>query len=412
MKPCSWIGTAMTLLCGVAVVLSPSLGRASPFDHLKCYTIKATPTVKNVFADLIPLQTQLPVEPGCKLSGPKLFCAPVEKRNVQPPPPGAPSGPDPGDRLCYKLKCPRTVRPTLTVTDQFGTFTVALKKAFVVCTPAVKGVPTTTTTTSTSTSTTTTTTTTTSTTTTTLVALDHFRVYDAIGPPGVRVSLKDQFHEELDLQLDPVSLFLPPVDKNGGGIRDEVTHLACYPIPPPTPPFDQVTFEVDNQFGRQTVAVRNPRVLCVPTEKDPGPVPRPLSRDHFKCYEAEGNPVNEAVGMVDQFTTSTGTVRNPFLFCNPVAKTNLVNGVTTPITNPDEHLTCYLTDPVVPFTDSRSILNQFGTGVVEIRDALGLCVPSRKILTCENSVPPMCSGDCPAGQTCAPSATGGGCVCQ
>src|SRR5262249_38910692 len=240
-KPCSWTGAAMTLSSALAVVLTPSLGRASPFDHLKCYKIKSTPTIKAT-ADLIAQKPQFPVEPGGKLTGPKLFCAPADKLNVQPPPPGAPPGPNPGDRLCYQLKCPETVLPrSLVVTDQFATFTVAVKKAFLVCTPAVKGVPTTTTTSTTQATSTTTTTTSTST-TPTLIALDHFRVYNAVnGPPGAPVTLKDQFHEELDIQLQPLALFLPPVDKNGGGIRDEVTHLACYPIPPPTTPFGPVS---------------------------------------------------------------------------------------------------------------------------------------------------------------------------
>src|SRR5262249_51442836 len=103
----------------------------------------------------------------------------------------------------------------------------------------------------------------------------------------------------------------------------------------------------------------------------------------------------------------------PFLFCNPVEKTNLVTGTTTLIMNPDDHLTCYMTDPVVPSPHTILILNQFGRApVVPITEAIGLCVPSQKILSCGNSLPPMCRGDCPPGQTCVPSATGGGCVCQ
>jgi hypothetical protein len=418
MKSCSWIGLATALAAAVVVAFSPSLGSASPFDHLKCYKIKAKPVIK-ALADLRPLQTPLlQPELGCKLKGPQLFCAPVEKRNVEPPPPGGiEPGPDARDRLCYKLKCPKTAktdRPTLTVTDQFGTFTVALKNAFVVCTPAMK-VPTTTTittTTSTSTITTTTTTTTSSTTTTTIVPLDHFRVYNAIGPNGMPVTLKDQFHEEPDIQLGSLAFFLPPVDKNGEGIRDEVTHLACYPIPQSPNPFDPIALQVDNQFGLQGLQVRDPRLLCVPTEKDPGPEPKPLTRDHFKCYDAVGEPVGVGVNMADQFTMSDGVVQAPFLFCNPVEKTNLVDGTTTPITNPDEHLTCYRTDPLVLFNEAHVISNQFGMDTVEVNDAIGLCVPSKKILPCANSMPPMCGGECPTtDQTCVPTATAG-CICQ
>src|SRR5262249_61302300 len=77
------------------------------------------------------------------------------------------AGPDPGDRLCYKLKCEAPAPPDIEVTDQFGTRTVSGLRAKLLCTPAVKVTTTTTTTTTTST-TTTSSTSSTSTTTTTL----------------------------------------------------------------------------------------------------------------------------------------------------------------------------------------------------------------------------------------------------
>src|SRR5262249_388926 len=227
-KPCSWTGAAMTLSSALAVVLTPSLGRASPFDHLKCYKIKSTPTIKAT-ADLIAQKPQFPVEPGGKLTGPKLFCVPVDKLNVQPPPPGAPPGPNPGDRLCYQLKCPETVLPrSLVVTDQFATFTVAVKKAFLSCTPAAQGLPTPPTTCPTSA-------------TSTPVGLHHQGTGSVVtGPGGAPRTLEDGFREHVNFLRQPPAILRPPVDKKGGGIRDEVTHLPCFPIPPPTAPFGPV----------------------------------------------------------------------------------------------------------------------------------------------------------------------------
>jgi len=84
---------------------------------------------------------------------------------------------DPGDRLCYKIRCPAPSPPDTLVTDQFGTRTVTRLRARLSCTPAVKGGPPgptmTTTTTTTALTTTITTTTTTSTTSTTLRFVDN-----------------------------------------------------------------------------------------------------------------------------------------------------------------------------------------------------------------------------------------------
>src|SRR5207249_4683184 len=38
-------------------------------------------------------------------------------------------------RLCYKVKCPRTVLPTLGPMDQFGTHALTLRSPSILCTP-------------------------------------------------------------------------------------------------------------------------------------------------------------------------------------------------------------------------------------------------------------------------------------
>ena len=102
---------------------------------------------------------------GCKIGKaiPTLFCVPATKTVVevrdratgQPITPLPIAGPDPGDRLCYKIKCDAPSPPDTQVTDQFGTRTMSGLRAKLLCTPAVKGGPPTTTTTTASTTTTT-----------------------------------------------------------------------------------------------------------------------------------------------------------------------------------------------------------------------------------------------------------------
>jgi hypothetical protein len=166
----TWEELHMTIVASLAYLSTASVlllaaTAAAQTDHLKCYKIKDTLKVAGT-ADLD--SPQFGLDPGCKLGAAKLFCVPATKTNVSvvdkvtgtPIVPLPVTGPDPGDRICYKVKCQGTVADQ-EVTDQFGTRFVRKFKASLLCTPAVKGgVPTTTTAPPTTTTTTSTTTTT------------------------------------------------------------------------------------------------------------------------------------------------------------------------------------------------------------------------------------------------------------
>ena len=166
---------AVVVLAVVLVVVCdavPSYGQTP--DHLKCYKVH-DPLLLSGTVDLD--SPQFGVDPGCKIARgvPPLFCVPATKTVVavrdratgQPITPLPISGNDPGDRLCYKLRCEASP-PDIEVTDQFGTRTLSGLRAKLLCTPAMKGGPPTTSTTTTSTTSTTSTSSTTSSTTTTI----------------------------------------------------------------------------------------------------------------------------------------------------------------------------------------------------------------------------------------------------
>ena len=96
--------------------------------------------------------------------------------------------------------------------------------------------------------------------------LDHFKCYKAKGDlVNVIVNLQDQFGLEPLVLVGHPKLFCNPVDKNGEGIKDPTAHLTCYKIVAgPEPARDVV---VANQFGEQTLEVKHPQLLCVPSEK-------------------------------------------------------------------------------------------------------------------------------------------------
>ena len=88
----------------------------------------------------------------------------------------------------------------------------------------------------------------------------------------------------------------------------------------------------------------------------------PHDVDHFKFYNATGNPVNVVVDLLDQFHLEPNVpVMRPRYFANPVEKNH--NGVITPITHQHAHLVCYDIVPQ-PFNASVTALNQFGPGTL------------------------------------------------
>ncbi len=116
------------------------------FDHLKCYKIKDPVKLKGI-VDLN--SPQFGLEAGCKIGKAKLFCVPATKTVLQaedkatglPIVPLPVTGPNPGDRVCYKVKCPQPFPPDTAIADQFGIRTVTKFKPSIVCAPAYKHAP-------------------------------------------------------------------------------------------------------------------------------------------------------------------------------------------------------------------------------------------------------------------------------
>ena len=134
----------VVFLAALAVLDGSSTAAAQ--DHEKCYLIRDPARIRG-FVDLT--TPQFGLEPGCRVSGAKYFCAPAFKSNEIVSSGGVPIVPLPlyappatVDRICYKIRCPippPPFPPDQNVTDQFGNRTLTRFKAAFVCTPAVKG---------------------------------------------------------------------------------------------------------------------------------------------------------------------------------------------------------------------------------------------------------------------------------
>ncbi len=131
-------------------------GAPAVADHLKCYKIK---DAQKYEANVNLLSAQLGDELDCDVKvKAKYYCVPVIKEVNSTNAPVIPFVGEEhlGDRLCYKVSCPKVSLPALEVSDQFGTRMIEKFKPKLLCTPATEGVPPTTTTTSTTSTTSTT----------------------------------------------------------------------------------------------------------------------------------------------------------------------------------------------------------------------------------------------------------------
>jgi len=125
----------------VALVLSLPLlvGGASgdTLDHLKCYRVRDAAERASYSAAIATRDpADFPTEVGCTIRTPaSLLCVAARQIVISPATVGGVAGQPSQDYLCYKMKCPPN-RPTLTLTDQFGSHPLRGTHSNLYCTPA------------------------------------------------------------------------------------------------------------------------------------------------------------------------------------------------------------------------------------------------------------------------------------
>ena len=94
----------------------------------------------------------------------------------------------------------------------------------------------------------------------------HYQCYRVEAPTRlVRVKLRDQFGASSPVTVATPMFLCAPTDKNGMGIKDEVTHLLCYQDRGVKTPNKRAV--IRNQFGEFRVAIGAAAMLCVPSLK-------------------------------------------------------------------------------------------------------------------------------------------------
>jgi hypothetical protein len=126
--------------------------------------------------------------------------------------------------------------------------------------------------------------------------------------------------------------------------------------------------------------------------------------DHFQCYAAQSVPMPSGAPsfpatppavLMNKSPSATflptpgivAGITHLTMHCNPVKK--VVGSITTPISNPSAHLVCWALAPnATPLpTSPVQFHNQFGTGALQFKATVSLCLPSWKSLTPANLPP-------------------------
>ena len=222
---------------------------------------------------------------------------------------------------------------------------------------------------------------------------DHYKLYVARPPypqSNLFVLLADQFNPaqpyqhqvlQLDYWMNPVEkTVLNPLGNITFPINTPFLHYSWWRI---SPQFNEKLVALCNQFGDQTLYVKDAQYLLNPALKNQSGSPPPFN--HYKCYACEGQPVNRQVTLRDQFDPVgtqgwTATVTYPRWFCNPAMKQVLGSPLPpNQIVDGNQHYVCYEYTPADTRISSLSFTDQFiPSGTLDVGPSQWLCVPTFK----------------------------------
>jgi hypothetical protein len=329
---------AMTsLLVGLVVMAAMTAGIATAVDHFRVYPNSGG---TGIDGPIVQLADQFGTQ-TTDLGVPVRFMVPAEKN-------GEPLVDFFSHLTCYQI-VDGVAGPPVISTNQFGVQPLTLGVPDSLCVPTEKLI------------------------TPGPINIDHYKCYVASGASvDVGVALQDQFSQTSPIVLDP-KLFCTPVDKNGEGILDPISHLTCYGTTPPG--LAPGPIPILNQFtpAPDVLGLLEADMLCAPSTKQ---VIEPPGPDHFQAYPTTAGAGLDGpiVQIVDQFGTQTTDLGPSIRFLVPADKNDEGIG------DPFSHLTCYqITDGVAgPAVIST---NQFGVQPLTLGTPDSLCVPTEKLIS-------------------------------
>jgi hypothetical protein len=204
---------------------------------------------------------------------------------------------------------------------------------------------------------------------------DHYETFLVGNVPtlSVPIMLQDQFGMG-PYQATLLEQFGVPASKNNEPISFPDLHYTWWRIQGPEPVRRVIA---SNQFGDHELMLGDAVFLWNPALKNPVPGQTLPFANHYKCYQATGQPIVRMVTLQSQFGFETVTVKEPQVFCNPAIKTD-PTGVEHPIVDPVLHYTCYRIEPPRLVDVWEPVLDQFLFEPLLFTFSEYLCVPTMK----------------------------------
>jgi hypothetical protein len=159
---------------------------------------------------------------------------------------------------------------------------------------------------------------------------EHLKCYGIDGPELNRtVRVRNQFTESTLVVMEPTRLCTPAsktVSGQPGAPPSDLDHMKCYRAARERPAFRSEVVTLRDQFGEERVRLGAARFLCAPVAKERSgrPLePRIRPNEHLVCYrftELFTPFTPRRVSTRDQFGLQSVTVRTPRMLCVPSEK--------------------------------------------------------------------------------------------
>jgi hypothetical protein len=142
----------------------------------------------------------------------------------------------------------------------------------------------------------------------------------------------------------------------------------------------KVEMQIVTVFNSAATFARRVEIREVAFSGAATPPPISMPGDHFQCYRVVEGPAlkPEKLTVSDQFGKATIVLARPIMLCNPSIKVH--NGKEYGVTEPKRHLVCYLPIEQSDQQQTRKVKinNQMAPANLTLRERQMFCVPSSK----------------------------------
>lgn len=169
------------------------------------------------------------------------------------------------------------------------------------------------------------------------------------------------------------------VDHDIYPVQPRLEHFRCYSLQ--AKPFAARQVTLTDQFRTRAAQITSRKELCNPVQKNAEPFLN--TKAHLVCYATTGSALNVDVQVQNQFGTQQLHVGKPVRLCLPSRKRLASQSTLPQITVPIDHFQCYAVQPVGDIGTTNPVSNinltdQFTQETVQLGPPFQLCAPVKK----------------------------------